>query len=179
MGRPAALACEAIDLAETQTRALADRLGGEEGFEDAGNDVGRHARAVVRHRHADIVAGGEVRDLARSHGTGTGLNRDTALVADRVAGVDHEVEQGRLELGGVNVDPCAAALQLEFELHRLADGAAQQGLALADLGVEIHRLGAQRLPAREGQQLVSQAFAPTRSRQGGFTEFLTLRRIVG
>ena len=106
LGGPAALACEPIDLAETQARALADRLGGEEGLEHPDQGIGVHARPVVGDGDADVLAGREVHNLARLDLAAQSLDRDPALVArlvahaghDGVAGVDQQVDQGRLEL---------------------------------------------------------------------------------
>ncbi|RYF99198.1 MAG: response regulator, partial [Caulobacteraceae bacterium] len=58
-------------------------------------------------------------------------------VAQCVAGVDDEVQQGRLELRRVDVHAGAAAAQSQLELDRLADRAAQQGLALPDQAVQV------------------------------------------
>ncbi|VDC48632.1 hypothetical protein BREV_BREV_03230 [Brevundimonas mediterranea] len=200
MDPAARLACEAIDLAEPQSRALADGLGREEGFEDAVDDLGRHAGSVVRHRHADIVARRQFGDLTGFDRTGHRLDGDPRSLADLrgrgrahwgavahraagdvaqgVAGVDDQIQQGGLELGRVHVRADAPALQLDLEVDCLADGATQQGLALADQAVQVDGFGAQGLAAREGQQLVGQALAAPSGGQGGLAQLLLLGRVV-
>src|SRR5690606_31428066 len=52
-----ALAREAVDLAQPETRALADLLRRKEGLVRAANDVRRHSGAVVEDAASDVVAG--------------------------------------------------------------------------------------------------------------------------
>ncbi len=108
-----------------------------------------------------------------------GGDAQATLFAHGVAGVDHEIEQGGLELGGVHAGEGAPALQPRPEVDGLAQGAAQQGLALADQGVEIAGFRPQGLPAREGQQLMCQAFAAPGGGQGGLTHLLAPGGVVG
>ena len=175
----AALTGESVDLAQAQAGALADLLGGEEGFKHPRDDLGRHAHAIVRDGDADIVAGGEIEHLAGLEGAREGLHRDAALVREGVAGVDDQVQESGLELGRIHTDAGPAPPQLELELHGFSDSAAQQGLAFPDLDIEIDRLGPQRLTPREGQQLVGEAFAAARRRQCGLAQLLTLGCVVG
>src|SRR3546814_1088826 len=56
---------------EADAGALADRLGGEEGIEDARADFGRHAGAAVAHGDAHLPAGCPLgRSLGREIGSG-------------------------------------------------------------------------------------------------------------
>ena len=59
----ARLVREAENLAEAETGALADRLGGEERLERALDDVGRHAAAGVGDADLHIIAGAHVADF--------------------------------------------------------------------------------------------------------------------
>src|SRR3546814_20698069 len=58
-----ALMHEAENLAEAEARPLAHRFGGEEGFEHAGEDLGRHAAAVVADAERYIFPAGAFSDL--------------------------------------------------------------------------------------------------------------------
>src|SRR5262249_61271684 len=53
--RASRLPGEAIDHAEAEPAALAELLGGEERFERAARDFGRHAGAHVRHRDRHVI----------------------------------------------------------------------------------------------------------------------------
>ena len=74
----------------------------------------------------------------------------------RVAGVDDEIDDHLLELVEVGLDQPQVAAVDDVELDRLADQPAQQHLQFRQHVVELQRLRAQRLPAREGEQLPHQ-----------------------
>ena len=66
--------------------------------------------------------------------------------------VDHEVEQGVLELPAIDVDRRRAGDQVELQGDRIAGAVLDQVAHLLDHLVERHVLGLQRLAARERQQ---------------------------
>ena len=100
----ARLAREAEELRESETGALAERLGGEEGLENAVEILRRDAAAGVLDRDPDEVAGWQRLDLAGAKGDI--LDRDCQLAGavHRVAGVDGKVEDRVVELGAVGPD---------------------------------------------------------------------------
>ena len=74
---------------EAEPRPDADRLGGEEGIEDAGLHLGRDAGAVVVELEADAVV------------AAAGLDADLALAVDRVAGVHQQIQEDLIQLAGI------------------------------------------------------------------------------
>ncbi len=99
--RAARLAHEAVQHRQAETRALAYRLGGEEGLEHPLQHVGRHALTLVLDGDPHVVAGaaGARRgslapvedDIGRAH-------PDQAAAGHGVARVDDQVQQGVLQL---------------------------------------------------------------------------------
>ena len=55
--RPAGLLGKPVNHAQAETGALAHILGGEERFEGAAGDLGRHAGAGIGHGDHDVIAG--------------------------------------------------------------------------------------------------------------------------
>src|SRR3546814_10761367 len=78
----------------TLFRSLADRLGGEEGIEDARADFGRHAGAAVAHGDAHLPAGCPLgRSLGREIGSGDGEAPRRRRFQHRLLGVDEKIQQ--------------------------------------------------------------------------------------
>src|SRR3546814_11712947 len=74
---------------EADAGALADRLGGEEGIEDARADFGRHAGAAVAHGDAHLPAGCPLgRSLGREISSGDGEAPRRRRFQRRLLGVD-------------------------------------------------------------------------------------------
>ncbi len=115
---------EAIDLAEAETGAAADILGGEERLEGARHRLLRHARARVTDGDIGVLAGN---DLAVGGGIGlverriAGLDGQLAAVGHGVARIDRQVEDGAFELVLVDLDRPQARRQYAFELDLLAE----------------------------------------------------------
>jgi hypothetical protein len=172
---------EAVDLAEPQAGAVAEILGGEEGFERAGSDVRGHAGAVIGDRDDGVVAGRQVvggglhgADLvAAADGDGA------AFVQQGVAGVADQVHNGGVELGGVHHDRVGGAVQRQGETQLLADQPVEGGLQCLQLGVRVHRGRAQDLAAGVGEQMPGQPGAALGGEQPGLDDLGDVVRIVG
>ncbi len=95
---------DAIDLRQAQSSTLTRRLGGEERFEQVGQVLRRNAGAVVAHRQAHPRARGQVgqrRRLARRQRQRRQAEGEMTAVGHGVAGVEGQVHQHLLQLGGV------------------------------------------------------------------------------
>lgn len=97
---------DALDDGESETSAF--RLSGEEGVEDARDEILRDARAGVLDVERDDGAFFQVFDL--------GGYFELAAVRHGVGGVDDEIEEGLLELAFVSVDSGVANAGGVFEL---------------------------------------------------------------
>ena len=94
-------------------------------------------------------------------GDGEGLQGERAaarrvLREHRVAGVDREVDDHLLELAGIGAHRAEAAAVLDLELDPLAEQPVEQMRDLGDDVGELEHLRAQRLLARESEQLPGQ-----------------------
>ena len=176
--RSAALAGEAIDLRQAQPRPLADLLGGEEGLEAAGRDRLVHAHAGVVDGDADIGPGRRALDLALPQFDGGGLDADDAALGDGVAGVDHQVHQGRVELAGIQPAHRLPRARGDDEADRLADRVLEQGLGLAHEPVDPRDLRLEGLAAGEGEKLLGETLAAAGGGQGGLDHAFAPRRIL-
>ena len=85
---PAGLPGEAVDLAEAEPGALADRLGREERLEDLGEDGGRHALAGVADADHGVVAG---LDLAGGGEIGGGADDAVSRLDDQRPAARHRI----------------------------------------------------------------------------------------
>ncbi len=89
---------------QPQPRALAGRLGGEKRLKDLFNDRRRHAEPGVLdpHQHVGARLGLEVEaDVVGIQLQVLGRQGDRAASGHSVAGIDAEVEQHLVQLGGV------------------------------------------------------------------------------
>src|SRR3546814_6699715 len=92
--------------------ALADRLGGEEGIEDARADFGRHAGAAVAHGDAHLPAGCPLgRSLGREMGSGDGEAPRRRRFQHRLLGVDEKIQQHVAELVRIRSEEHTSELQ--------------------------------------------------------------------
>ncbi len=153
----AGLLGEAVNLRQAEPGAPADLLGGEEGFEDLPQLVGRNAAARVPDQHRDELAlsaavspdGRDLRHLGHA-------DRERALTVHGVARVHGHVDHRGLELAEVGLDIAGLAGDPRVDADARPDDAAQHvGHGLHALAhVEDFRL--EGLPAREGEQLPGQ-----------------------
>ena len=102
--RAAGLLGEAIDLAQAQTGALADVLGGEERLEHPRQNVGRNAVAGIRHADGDEFAAQALFGRLAFERHRLGADRQRAAVWHGVLGVDRKIEDGELELARIDPD---------------------------------------------------------------------------
>ena len=121
---------DAVDRGQAQPRALAHRLGREEGVEDLVHDLRRDAGAVVGHLDQRLVAVGDGiahrLGLLLGQARGADLDLAAAVGADRVAGVDRQVHDGGLELAAVGAHLGQVAAVVSGELDVLVEHPAQQ-----------------------------------------------------
>ncbi len=171
--RAARLLDEAVHGAEPEPGAAALRLGGEEGLEGALAHRVRHAAAGVDDvdRGTGVARSAQVLQLAlhavRQRGAAAAAKAQRAAVRHRVAGVDRDVQQRRLELHRVGQRVRAIGVDVDLDADALVDGAVQHAGQRVDVGGQVDRGGLQQLPAREREQLAGQfGAAAGRSRCG-------------
>jgi hypothetical protein len=75
----------------------------------------------------------------------------------RIAGIDGEVDDDLLELAGIGADRAEIAAMLDDQLDLLAEQALQEARHLGDDVGQLQHLRAERLLARESEQLPGQA----------------------
>src|SRR5262249_43588975 len=149
---PARLLDEAVDLGQPQPAALANFLSGEERLENAAEMLLSDAEASVADRQHQVVAGIDALEagnitLVEMHVRG--LDDQLATLRHGIARVEREVEEGGLELVGIDpARPCAAGGD-RFDPDRLAERPRQHLQHADDEVIEIDALWRQRLPASE------------------------------
>src|SRR6185312_9923535 len=161
---PGRLLDEAIDLRQAEAGPLADLLGGEEGLENVRQDLVRHALAGVGHREYGIGAGRELAMAGRHFGI-AGLDRDVPASGHGVAGVEDEVEKGGLDLIGIGQRGPQLGGELLPDLDMLTHRPMQEIIHADDDLVEVDRLRAELLAAREGQELLRQLLGAARGQR--------------
>jgi hypothetical protein len=132
----------------------------------------------VRNAHAEILAGGQARNLVCRQRAPLRFQHDLAADCARVHRVHDEIQQCCFELR--RIDPCDGSLVAQAHRQRdsLADRTTQQRLGLANQLVQSARLGLQGLPACECEQLRGESLAPPRSDQRRFRKTLTARCVL-
>ena len=125
-----------------------------------------HAGAVVGDGDADITSGGTI-TLGRQVVDGSG-DPDAAAITDGVAGVDHEVEQGCLELAGIQAGCRTGGVRLNRQIHAFADRPLQQRFAVHEQRIDGAHHGGLGLAAGKGQQALGQVFAAHGRGKRGF-----------
>jgi len=121
---------EAVHLAQAQSGAFSDLLGGEERIEHARQGLGRNAPPGVGHRDLGECAGqvlGPVRERHRAH-----PDRQPAAARHGVAGVHRDVEDRELEFGGIDLHRARRARHLDDELDIAAQRRIEQIPELRD-----------------------------------------------
>ena len=155
----ARLLCEAVHHGESESGALANRLGRKEGVEHFDQDFRRHAGAGVGDRNGDVVAGVQAFVMARfgfAQRRMAGRQDQSTAMRHGIARIDGQVENGAFELRLVTQRSAYAVGQLHLEPHLLAQRAAQQVFHRADQCVDIDRARVERLAPRERQQTLNE-----------------------
>nr|GFA06095.1 hypothetical protein [Tanacetum cinerariifolium] len=150
---------EAVNHRQTQPGALANGLGGEERVEGAADDVLRHTAASVADAEHHVIARQQVFvgvGVVPLKAAVEGLDHQHAAIGHRVARVEHQIEQGALELIGVGFGGPQFRVQAHVQADALVDAAVQQFAHGVDQVIHQHRLGVQRLSTRKRQQTVGQ-----------------------
>src|SRR5450756_1547769 len=96
---------EAIDHAESETGPLADILGGKERLENTLQNRGGNAVPGIGHLHPDVISSGDFAGDANVtvvKNDIAGRDGQLATVRHRVAGVEREIEDGVVELTGID-----------------------------------------------------------------------------
>ena len=120
---PFVLLDDAVHRGEPQARALPEGLGGIEGLEDVLEHCRSHATPVIPDREQDIVPGPgpEVRGAVfRVRRRVSGLDADPAHTLDGIPGIDAEIGQELVDLGGVHADRPKARQRLLDQVDVLA-----------------------------------------------------------
>ena len=167
---------KAIDHAEPQPRSIADRLGGEEGFENARRDLRLDPGTGIDHRYPDVVA-------RLQHGIEqTGLDpvrarfqRERTALRHCVAGVERQIDQRIVELAGIDLGIERLAFDIDRQFHLVGQCVADQAGCLRHLFGNIDPLRGQRLLPREGQQAAGKFGSVARRRVDQFEPFAVRR----
>ena len=124
----AALADGAVDAGEAESGSLPVRLGGEERLEGPRGRLGVHPVAAVDDREDAVGAGGDLllAGLRLAELDGAGPDRQRAAGRHRVAGVQGEVDEGRLDPRRVDADEDRLGGRLHDQLDRLAEQVLEQ-----------------------------------------------------
>ena len=141
---------EAENLAEAEARALADRLGGEEGLECAFEHFGRHSAAGVGDADLHIFAGANVADLVGGELHVLGGDTHHPLTVHRVAGVYGKIDDRIFELVRVDIDRPGIEGEVDFDTDALAQSPVEQVGHAADQIPAVDALGQQ--AARNGRR---------------------------
>ena len=115
---------DAVYRREAQPGTLADGLGREEGLEDVRERLAVHPDAAVAHGQEDVVAHPEADVLAAVALVDPHVRRlDGQLPAHghRVAGVDHQVHQDLVHLGGIDPHRPQVRREVDAEVDVLTD----------------------------------------------------------
>ena len=176
---------KAVHHAQAEAGALADVLGGEERFEGAGGDIRGHAGAGIGHGNHDVLAGSDVAMLLRIGLVEcriADLDRQPAAVGHGVARVEHQVEQRRGQLPGIDAGQPQLPIEQEFTFDMFAEGSSQQLFHAENLPADVDVLWHQGLLARERQQAPGQLRATFGGRHDAFGEraqFRMRRQLFG
>ena len=134
----AAMARDTLHERQAETGPLADLLGGEERLEEMRLHVFGHADAVVAYAKPDVVAGGTECSPGTIAASTVAISstRESAAARQRVARVDHQVEDDLLDVVRIHQDDACL-----FESHRqldiLADHARQHVVEGGDRRAEL------------------------------------------
>ena len=165
-----------------EAEAATDGLGGEEGLEDAGDDLGWHAEAVVGDgEHDDGTLGQldvEAVGLGGAEGDPGAAERDhddAAATADRVTGVGDQVEHDLPQLRLVAEDRRQARREPEVERGLGREGGAQERQGRRDQARQIDEVAQQRALAGVRQHLAAQL----RHALGRVVDLVEQRRELG
>ena len=157
---PVALTHDAVDGRETETRPLADVLRREERLEQVRARLRRNADAVVDHAQPHVVARHRLhvrRDVDLRSTNTRDLESDVAAGRQRVAGVQHEIEDRLLDLRRIDLDDSGlrrTARTSSVMSSRISR--ASMFFRPATVAIEIHLLRHEDLFAAEREQLLRQ-----------------------
>src|SRR3546814_10064443 len=135
---------ESENLAKAKACALADWLGREKGFENAGKNFRRHSNARVLDGQHYIIAGLRLPDFMVLKISLPGGDGERSLAVHGVPGIDGKIQHGVFKL--MAVDPYLPALRPgdRFDADLVADGAVDPFDHAMNQSVRIKTFGPQR-----------------------------------
>ena len=157
----AGLADEVAHHREPEAGAAAGLLGREERLEHASQHVVRHAAAGVGHGDGHERSGdrGVVRDVPAGQARAAGRDGDRPAVGHRIARVDGEIDDGLLQLAGV--DPRDERIgRLPDVDDDVAEQAVEHGLERVHGRPDVDDRRLERRPPREREQLARELARP-------------------
>src|ERR1700761_4462240 len=87
--------------------------------------------------------------------------RDGAAIWHRIARVDDQIKNCRLELRRIDSNRMNAGVKVEPESNRIPNRALSQTLKIKQQSIGVQGLGMQHLAARISEELLSEPFAST------------------
>ncbi len=157
---PVVLLDDAVDCGQPQAGAPIHTLGGEKRFENIVQYFLVHAAAVVADGQQDKLAGnktGVIGAVGLVEGMVSCFDDDLAHTFDGVTGVDAQVGQDLLDLGGVHLYGPQARPRQPGKIDLLADEALEHFKHTFHVIVQVDHLGGDGLPTGKGQQLPGDA----------------------
>src|SRR4051794_29803150 len=151
---------DAINGGQPQTGALADFLGGKEGFKHALERIRPHSAAGIRDGDTNEVSSaglGILLNVGRVDNGGGGGDDEAAAFGYGIAGVDGEVHDDLLHHAGIGIDGGKPLGVPGFENNVLPEEPVQQLDHVAKDGIDIEHAGLHDLFAAEHKQLAREA----------------------
>ena len=150
---------DAIHGGQTEAGALTDILGGEKRLIYMREDRGVHAPAVVGDGKTEEVSAagiGMPAPVVFGERDSSQANADGARAGDRIAGVDDEIHDNLLEIGGIGENARQIFGAVTLKLDVLGQKAREHVAQVGQRDAEIQRLGAGNLTPAEDKQLPRQ-----------------------
>src|SRR5581483_1224529 len=150
---------EAIDLAQAKAGSVPRLLGREERLERMIENLWRHAGTRVTDTDDDILPGRDLRICARIVvicGDVRRLDRQLPAIWHRVARVDRQIDDGRLQMVHVRLNLPESGATDGLDLDAFAERALKKFLEATQEAVQVDWLRIESLTPREGEQPAGQ-----------------------
>ena len=144
---------------QSQPRAFAHALGGEERFKNSRQIFGGYAATGVAHAQARITTGSRMHrlrggDFVKFHSGG--FDDESSALGHGVAGIHREVHQDLIHHPGVRVDEQRCGRVVKLQTHVFAQDALEHFGDVDDDVVQIEVVRLQRLTPAEQEQLAGE-----------------------